>query len=1025
MSIAQIPRQLWNDLWVHQRDAISFAWPYLRKPGRPPTALIRMPTGTGKTGVIAVLSVAAPPDGWTLILTPWANLCDQMVKDIRLRFWLRTEWKPSKKPKVVRLFPSSLDEVLQNKSEPHLIVVATFATIVSIFREDREKYLQISDKLAQVFVDEGHYEPAVEWGQAVKGLHKPTVLLTATPYRNDLKLFRIAKNDVHHFTHQAAERKAIVRPVEIRPLGVDEPSYDQLAAWCGKFSAFWKGREKTRLHRTPRAIVCCSRMATVERVTRLLREKGINAVGIHDRFGSAKEGWLLTNTPDPRTVNYEVWVHQNKLTEGLDDERFCVLALVNVIGNDRKLVQQIGRVLRRGPKKTGRALILHSDDINVNRSWENYRKFEVQPNLVDPERYRQFLNSALSSQPEFEYFGRRFRSRFESDGANLPASVMLPASVVVRRVKPKFTMREFAEFTSDSLLLEDRILLGPAAEPIVGPNESRLWVYAIFGNSPILIEHSQYEIRLGAMVAALHDDLLFVADTEGFYPVEYLADCTRRVGSDELGRVLGRRTIPKEVTLINAWPAGPTVRRSNIYADDLSNTPAQLTDAVFVCRGVRATVLPERKGDLSHRHYIGFQRSRISEQLRILDRSSFDVDSFVDWTKRLADMIQDPKRALPDFFRRYLSPVAPPPVVSPRFLVFNLFEGDIEIQGDDSTEIELVETVAELRGGVSTNGQSLQSEFGIRFRLLDEETEYTADAALIYDPGSARFRLSGDNLNTRIFVSHAGSDEADGLVTYLNKNDEGFTVVLDSPDTYYSSGFFYKIDYSFAESWIAALMTPVDLLRSSTSEKGEKTKGTRTWDRLSVFGIIDRRTRTALIPREFGRSEFLICDDLNKEVADFVCASFSDHKIAFIHAKHSDDRNVSASALHDVVAQAMKNLSVVTRGGNAPGNLERWNRNALWSATDIKRWRIGRRNLPVQEALWQRIRNEILDHPDGKKEVWLVVGQTLDKGMFIEQLRNPDTRDAVTGQVVHLLSGLNAQCTQLNVQLRVFCHSSP
>src|SRR5437660_7603688 len=108
-------------------------------------------------------------------------------------------------------------------------------------------------------------------------------------------------------------------------------------------------------------------MATVELVTTHLRHRGINALGIHERFANKKEDWFKQQTPTEE-VSFDVWVHQNKLTEGLDDQRFCVLAVLNRIRNDRKLIQQIGRVLRRSRKKVGMALVLYSKGLSVERS---------------------------------------------------------------------------------------------------------------------------------------------------------------------------------------------------------------------------------------------------------------------------------------------------------------------------------------------------------------------------------------------------------------------------------------------------------------------------------------------------------------------------------------------------------------------------------------------------------------------------------------------------------------------------------
>lgn len=78
--------------------------------------------------------------------------------------------------------------------------------------------------------------------------------------------------------------------------------------------------------------------------------------------------------------------------------------------------------------------------------------------------------------------------------------------------------------------------------------------------------------------------------------------------------------------------------------------------------------------------------------------------------------------------------------------------------------------------------------------------------------------------------------------------------------------------------------------------------------------------------------------------------------------------------------------------------------------------------LPAGPALWKKVKEEILDHPDGIKEVWLVLGRTLEKEALIKQLRSPAERSAVTGQVVQLLSSLQANCIQVNVTLKVFCH---
>ena len=106
MNYTSFAKSLNDVLWRHQREAIDFALERLRKVN-PGTTLIRMPTGTGKTGVIAVISLGPPRPGWSLVLTPWRNLCNQMVQDLGSRFWESRRLMPPAQPRVERLYPKN------------------------------------------------------------------------------------------------------------------------------------------------------------------------------------------------------------------------------------------------------------------------------------------------------------------------------------------------------------------------------------------------------------------------------------------------------------------------------------------------------------------------------------------------------------------------------------------------------------------------------------------------------------------------------------------------------------------------------------------------------------------------------------------------------------------------------------------------------------------------------------------------------------------------------------------------------
>src|SRR3954470_23022269 len=70
----------------------------------------------------------------------------------------------------------------------------------------------VVSRLVLVFVDEGHYEPAFRWSQDIRALDRPTVLLTATPYRNDEKFFAIGNARLRFPHHEAVEERFLREP---------------------------------------------------------------------------------------------------------------------------------------------------------------------------------------------------------------------------------------------------------------------------------------------------------------------------------------------------------------------------------------------------------------------------------------------------------------------------------------------------------------------------------------------------------------------------------------------------------------------------------------------------------------------------------------------------------------------------------------------------------------------------------------------------------------------------------------------
>src|SRR5262245_39672199 len=184
-------------LWEHQRKAVAVVLKYLaafRTGKTSGAALVHMPTGTGKTGVIATLARCVPNLAGVLVVAPRVALRDQLCRDISGRFFQRLERKPVKIPKnVVGL----ADNDVSDKNLSELVVVTTIQKLDSMKKRGADLYRRLQTDTSLLVFDEGHYEPAPVWREVVRGIASPRVIFTATPYRNDLKLFDVDTDHVY------------------------------------------------------------------------------------------------------------------------------------------------------------------------------------------------------------------------------------------------------------------------------------------------------------------------------------------------------------------------------------------------------------------------------------------------------------------------------------------------------------------------------------------------------------------------------------------------------------------------------------------------------------------------------------------------------------------------------------------------------------------------------------------------------------------------------------------------------------
>lgn len=1097
---------------AYQRKAISMARAYIRlfpnaasAPRELGAALVYHPTGTGKTAVIAGLAHASPEIGNVLILTTREAIRDQLARELsgnlfleKEKFNLGSQIRLSKSTYILgerrmllgptaelheetcKHFTSELrdfaekqfkrvvdnpaasflDELGSNRS----ILVMTVQMLVGLQRQDQITYAKLKDLMALVLFDEGHYEPAVKYSDAVRNLRKPVVLMSATPFRNDLKPFRVeARNiDIYKFADAVAE--GVIRDVRI----IQRTPTRDSDAFCRDVINYCKGEFGDDRGVWPRIIVHCDDAGAIERLGDGFIANGFNdqVVAIHDQFHPTRAGyrsWQYRAVPPPRQTDALIWIHQYKLMEGIDDHRFRVLAFFDPLQNVRSVVQQIGRVIRKGPGETGtNAIVLDHYRGRVSQYWELYKAYDksISADYLTKTLSRYYLDQFIDVQPEIDYIQRKFRGRL--DLRNLRAAddeILFDRKVTLKRVDATEKIASFASLVEASLAVEDYEF----AKYEFG-DDVALFVTAKVDTPDFLNTMYFAEARHGALLLLLlpKHGLLAIA-IAGSAP-ESLSHL-EPANPEQLDRLLtpGQSGRISAVTSRNTNLGNRVVRRRAISAPSIADVPPILDEYGHVVAsvvGYNGTV-PRVVDDLDYqesvdedfnitsaapspigaagstgadllRRYVGLANGRVSEQGPPLRLKAFRT-----WVESLAQQMESGTRYRQVYDRFAAVSQSRVKKGAARNLLLDIFDAADQYKHRDTGERLRGDDLCVDRKAVLVSSGKPLAKFDVELN----GSRYEVD--IIFNESSQRYRLESPELD-KAFVRTDGRARSLGRV--LNES-QSFNVIPDDRTVIYVHGRFYapglKFGSRFSQSEFFAghCLYPSDIFKRINSEKGGRVlKATDQFDPASLFALIDSWKRgfdtrdlnlaptwiSRYRPEHFAfKPTLCICDDTQKESADFIFADAVDRRVVLIHAKASKKfREYSASALQDVCAQAQKNTSPFsTFALQRMGNYDQWNRPHKFSGDNKVSLTIKNRirkpsGYKAKEA-WEEL-SDLLHNPLTTREVWLVLGNMLSAEHFDASLRSNDPATE-TLQLNHLLQTTIAAAASVGAKTRIFC----
>ncbi|MEI5915358.1 DEAD/DEAH box helicase family protein [Bacillus albus] len=942
-------------------------------------ALIKMPMGTGKTAIIAIAAAYHPKIQSCLVVTASAAVRDQLLEDIRTRIWenLKLTFRPIKP--VFKVLPSTIDQIVSNNYP--VIYVCTVQSLLKIKEKQDGKYDLLKEKINLIMFDEGHKEPAEKWQSAIRDLEKKVVLFTATPVRNDNNQFSIDNRFVYVYSYPVAVQQGYVRRVnftEIKSEDINESQNIELFASKMKTAYEDYIQQYQCSSHDVKMIIRCDNEEDIKSLVVKLNNFGILTKGVHDNFSNSSCEKLLNNVPqDLRDNVTQCWIHQNKFIEGIDSYKFCLLGIYESFHDQRSLVQQIGRIIRRKNREENlEANVIIWEKQNYQLDWwDSYLEYEkaIGKDSTKIEfEYPDFLLKILEINPPALYLDRQYFKQysFEKDlkkllklkKYQLPRKTNIYENKLgVHEIKANYSkaveninseLRDKGNYIIDKINIDEIY--------------TTCFIYSYYNNSPYLVKESFIEPKIGILLFKIINNVLFFYDTSDFVP-QIIKEEWRRISAQKLKNLFDSDTSFSSASIQNGSIKFNYFNRMVLHSEDLSNMVPNISDQynfLTTVQGKRKT----QKGKPSLRRYVGFSNARISQ-----DSAMIRLNQYIKWLDELYYLIEKGTKKN-SFFDRYAPVTDIPLETKPVSILLHIDEADL-LQGLRSSNVELTSNFYKV---------SNQGIFCLKYKQNIYEIKINFDKLA----GEYYLQLNNPDVELDLFY---GKDK---LLKWLNDN-QSFQLLLSQNEYRYYKGNFYKIGIPDNYTGLSELLDEnrVQLPRNGKiKEKGKyykngapKTK-TNIWDENSLFYMVAKQGENikndSQLKSILQNTEYIICTDLQSEIADFITVSESTKTVCFIHCKAGKNQ-LSASAFQEVCGQITKNLDYVHMGGQRlPVDVERWNgkwTHACYQA-EVNRRIINDNNLSAKK-IWDKLK-QIQTDPNATTYVIALVGDAFTKEKY-------------------------------------------
>jgi len=398
-----------DELRKCQREAYSKILEHFSKPQAERSILVQLPTGTGKSALIAIAPFGLAKKK-VLVLTPNVKLAKQIESDLDIinntsgNIYKKLSLIETNTLSTLELYVLRLEgTVSQSDIAEHQILIANYQQL-----QDIEKWFKNEKEAVDlIIIDEAHHQEANTYQEIIKFFDKSKIIgLTATPFRSDGK--KVEGNIIYKYHFHEAIKDGVIRNIKIINVSPQEVelsftddgskiySLEQILelkdeAWfnrgialspdcCGSIAQ--KAKEKleelkAEFPNTKHQIIAS---AISKRHAREFVKPAFEKLGLKVGLVSSDAQDVATNDKvfdDLKYGKIEVIIHIGMLGEGFDHPPLGVAAIFRPYKSLNPYIQFLGRVIRRNDE-TSHCFVVSHIGLNQIKRFQEFKMFDYE-----------------------------------------------------------------------------------------------------------------------------------------------------------------------------------------------------------------------------------------------------------------------------------------------------------------------------------------------------------------------------------------------------------------------------------------------------------------------------------------------------------------------------------------------------------------------------------------------------------------------------------------------------------------------